>query len=320
MADKELLRSAGFGLMIHFGLYSLLGGEWKGQRMDYIGEWIMSKYEIPIAEYEKLAEAFNPIYFDADEWVRLAKEAGMRYVVVTSKHHDGFAMYHSAVDRYNVVDATPFGRDIIGEIAEACKKHGMLLGLYYSQLLDWHEEHGGGYSKEFDHSNFGMSWDNDWDFPNREKKNYRILYEKKIKPQVEEILTKYGDLCLIWFDTPIDMPRDLSEDLVATVRRYQPNCLVNSRIGNDLGDYESCGDNELPEGASETLFEAPITLNHTWGYKAFDNDYKSADEVKAILDKCRAAKANLLLNIGPDPLGRLPVPAMDVLKELKCKQ
>ncbi len=319
MKNTELFREAGFGLMIHFGLYTLLGGEWQGRRMDYIGEWIMSKYEIPITEYERLAAAFNPIYFDADEWVRLAKEAGMRYIVVTAKHHDGFAMYHSRVDRYNIVDATPFGRDLIGELAEACRRYDMKLGLYYSQLLDWHEEHGGGYAKEFDHSNFGMSWDNDWDFPDREKKNYRILYEKKIKPQVEELLTQYGDLFLIWFDTPIDMPRDLSEDLVRTVRRHQPSCLVNSRIGNDMGDYSSCGDNELPSEGDEGIFEAPITLNRTWGYKAFDNDYKSADEVKAILERCRAAGANLLLNIGPDPLGRLPAPAVDVLKQLKCK-
>lgn len=319
MRKAEDFLCAELGLMVHFGLYSLLGGEYKGQRMDYIGEWIMSKYEIPIAEYERLAAAFNPIYFDADEWVRLAKEAGMRYIVVTAKHHDGFAMYHSRVDRYNIVDATPFRRDLIGELADACRRQGMKLGLYYSQLLDWHEEHGGGYSTEFDHSNFGMSWDNDWDFPCREKKNYRILYEKKIKPQVEELLTQYGELFLIWFDTPIDMPKELSEDLVATVRRYQPHCFVNSRIGNGLGDYFSCGDNEIESAEGALPAEAPITLNHTWGYKAFDNDYKSADEVKDILSRCRKKGANLLLNIGPDPLGRFPAPAMDVLKSLKCK-
>ncbi len=317
--DKKRFSEAGFGLMIHFGLYSLLGGEWQGKRMDYIGEWIMSKYEIPIGEYERLCAAFNPIYFDADAWVRLAKEAGMRYIVVTAKHHDGFAMYHSRVDSYNIVDRTPFGRDLVGELADACRRHGMKLGLYYSQLLDWHERDGGGYAKEFDHSNFGMSWDNDWDFPDREEKDYRRLYEKKIKPQVEELLTQYGDLFLIWFDTPIDMPRELSEDLVATVRRHQPHCFINSRIGNGLGDYTSCEDNALPAAGSEGVFEAPITLNHTWGYKAFDNDYKSADEVREILGRCRAAGANLLLNIGPDPLGRLPAPAVDVLKALKCK-
>ena len=317
MKNRLWFKNAGFGMMIHFGLYSLLGGEWQGQRMDYIGEWIMSKYEIPIKEYEKLASAFNPIYFDADEWVLSAKAAGMQYIVVTAKHHDGFAMYHSKADRYNVVDATPFGRDLIGELAAACKKHNMKLGLYYSQLLDWHEKHGGGYSPAFDHSNFGMSWCNDWDFPHREEKDFRILYEKKIKPQVEELLTNYGDLFLIWFDTPIDMPKDLSEDLVATVRRHQPDCLINSRIGNDMGDYVSLGDNELPDAYTDALIEAPITLNHTWGYKSFDNDYKSPEEVRKILEKCRKCGANLLLNIGPDPLGRLPAPALDTLHALQ---
>jgi alpha-L-fucosidase len=303
-------------MMIHWGLYSMLGGEWRGKRMDYIGEWIMSKYEIPIKEYEKLASAFNPIYFDADEWVLSAKAAGMQYIVVTAKHHDGFALYHSKADAYNAVDATPFGRDIIRELADACKKHGIKLGLYYSQCIDWHEAHGGAYSEAFDHSNFGMSWCNDWDFPDRDQKNYRICFEKKIKPQVKELLTEYGDICLIWFDTPIDIPEECSKELYDMVKKYQPNCLVNSRIGNDMGDYVSLGDNELPDAYTDALIEAPITLNHTWGYKSFDNDWKSPEEVQRILDKCRKCGANLLLNIGPDALGRLPAPALDTLHAL----
>jgi alpha-L-fucosidase len=316
MTGKEWFKQAGFGLMIHWGLYSLLGGEWRGKRMDYIGEWIMSKYEIPIEEYERLADAFNPIYFDAEAWVLAAKAAGMQYIVVTAKHHDGFALYHSKADAYNVVDKTPFGRDVIRELADACKKHGMKLGLYYSQCIDWHEAHGGGYAEEYDHSNFGMSWDNDWDFPDREKKNYLLCYEKKILPQVKELLTEYGELCLIWFDTPIGIPAEVSKELFDTVKKYQPECLVNSRLGNDFGDYDSLGDNELPEGYTDRLVEAPITLNHTWGYKSFDEDYKSADEVRAILDKCKKCGANLLLNIGPDPLGRLPAPALEILSAL----
>ena len=316
MTNKEWFKSAGFGLMIHWGLYSLLGGEWRGQRMDYIGEWVMSAYRIPNREYEKLTQAFQPIYFDADEWVQTAKAAGMQYIVVTAKHHDGFALYHSKVDPYNVVDATPFGRDVIRELAEACARHGMKLGLYYSQVIDWHEPHGGGYEAQFYHSNFGMSWDNDWDFPDRDAKNYLLCYEKKIKPQVKELLTEYGDLCLIWFDTPLGIPTHCSEELVDMVKRYQPNCLVNSRIGNGMGDYCSCGDNELPEQPTDALVEAPVTLNRTWGYKSFDNDWKSVEEVREILTKCRKCGANLLLNIGPDALGRLPAPSVDVLTHL----
>ena len=319
MNGKEWFKNAGFGIMIHWGLYSILGGEWKGKRMDYIGEWVMSKYEIPNREYEKLAKIFNPIYFDADEWVLSAKEAGATYIVVTSKHHDGFALFHSKVDPYNVVDATPFGRDVIGELASACARHGLKLGLYYSQCIDWHEENGGGYAEDFDHTNFGMSWDNDWDFPDRKKKNYLQCYEKKIKPQVEEILTKYGDLCLIWFDTPMEIPKECSQELFDMVKKYQPNCLVSSRLGNGMGDYSSLGDNELPDEYTDELVESPITLNHTWGYKSFDNDWKSPEKVYEIYKKCRVCGANLLLNIGPDHLGRLPAPSTDVLKELGKK-
>lgn len=316
MDNKQWFREAKFGMMIHWGLYSLLAGEWKGQRMDYIGEWIMSKYEIPITEYEKLTQCFNPIYFDADEWVRLAKDAGMNYIVVTSKHHDGFAMYHSEVDSYNVVDATPFGRDVIGELAEACRKHDMKLGIYYSQNLDWHEPHGGGFNQNPYRRNFGMSWENSWDFPNREEKDYMICFEKKIKPQVKELLTKYGEICLIWFDTPIGAPESCSTELFEMVKKYQPNCLVNTRIGNGLGDYISCGDNELPDEYSHLLRESPVTLNDTWGYKSFDGNWKSAEKIIELKKRCNNHGTNLLLNIGPDGLGRIPVPTIEILKKV----
>ena len=253
----------------------------------------------------------------APDWKPVAEAAGMKYIVVTAKHHDGFALFHSKADKYNIVDATPFGRDVIRELADACAKNDMKLGLYYSQVIDWHENHGGGYDMKFYHTNRGgMSWDNDWDFPDRDKKDYRICYEKKIKPQVEELLTNYGDLCLIWFDTPLDIPEECSRELFDMVKKYQPNCLVNSRIGNGMGDYRSCGDNKLPEEYSDELVEAPVTLNHTWGYKAFDNDWKSPEKVREILCRCRSCGANLLLNIGPDHLGRLPAPAVEILNSL----
>ena len=145
MDSRKWFKEAGFGMMIHWGLYSVLGGEWKGQRMNGIGEWIQQFYRIPNAEYEKLAKIFNPIYFDAEEWVTIAKDAGVKYLVVTAKHHEGFCLFHTKVDKWNIVDATPFGRDVIRELADACKKHGLKLGLYYSQDLDWHEPNGGGW-------------------------------------------------------------------------------------------------------------------------------------------------------------------------------
>jgi alpha-L-fucosidase len=243
----------------------------------------------------------------------------MEYIVVTSKHHDGFCLFKSEVDSYNSVDATPFGRDIIAELAEACRKYGVKLGLYYSQCLDWHEMHGGGYSKSHYHENVDRHryWGNTWDFPDNDKKDYRICFENKIKPQLKEILTKYGDICLIWFDTPMDeQTPEQSRELYEMVRKYQPDCLVNTRIGNGLGDYRSCADNSLPEEYTEKLVESPITLNKTWGFKYFDNEWKSPERVLDILHRCNEKGANLLLNVGPDHLGRIPTPAADILREV----
>ncbi len=315
MNAKEWFREAKFGLMIHWGLYSLLAGEYKGQRMESIGEWIQSRFRIPNKEYEKLASAFNPIYFDPEEWVLLAKEAGMQYMVVTSKHHDGFALFGSKVDPYNVVDATPFGRDVIAELAEACHKHGLKLGLYYSQDIDWHEPHGGGYTRNRPCA--GTSWTNDWDFPDNASKNYTICFEKKIKPQVTELLTNYGPLCLIWFDTPIVITKEQSMELYNLVKKYQPDCLVNSRIGNGVGDYHSLGDNEIPdEPMTDSLYESPCTLNDTWGYKAFDANWKPVEEVLRLKKHLNDRNINYLLNVGPDYLGRFPAPAVEILRGL----
>lgn len=319
--SKRWFKQAKFGMMIHFGLYSLLAGEYRGKRISRIGEWMMHTMEIPIAEYSRLADIFNPIYFNAEEWVQTAKQAGMEYLVVTSKHHEGFALFESEADPFNSVNGSAFHRDIIAELAEACYKHNMKLGLYYSQCLDWHEFHGGGYTEEKWHENNHISvkrpWSNSWDFPENDHKDYNICFENKIKPQVKELLTKYGDICLVWFDTPqCEQTLQHSEELYSMVRKYQPGCLVNSRIGNGLGDYHSCGDNRLPETYTQDLIESPITLNHTWGYKSFDDDWKSPEEVCNILETCNQRGANMLLNIGPDGLGRLPAPAVDVLKNV----
>ncbi|MBR2459944.1 MAG: alpha-L-fucosidase [Clostridia bacterium] len=317
--NKKWFKEAKMGMMVHWGLYSILGGEWRSQRMEYIGEWVMHQYQIPLSEYTKLADIFNPIYFDAEEWVKLAKAAGMKYIVVTSKHHEGFCLFKSEVDDYNSVDATPFKRDIIAELAEACRKHGLKLGLYYSQCLDWHEPHGGGCKDKVLHldRNCPCYWGNTWDFPDNGRKDYSICFENKIKPQLKEILTKYGELCLIWFDTPMsDQTAEQSRELYEMVRKYQPACLVNTRIGNGLGDYVSCGDNMLPKSYTEGLIESPITLNKTWGYKSFDNEWKSAEQVIDILRKCNEKGANMLINIGPDHLGRIPAPAEQIFRQV----
>ena len=225
MDMRKWFKEAQYGMMVHWGLYSLLAGEYKDRYSGVYAEWIQANLAIPNAEYGKLAKAFNPVFFDAEEWVKLAKDCGMKYFVVTSKHHDGFAMFHSKVDKYNVVDATPFGRDVIGEIAEACYKHGLKMGLYYSQDLDWHHPDGGGYLSNHIPSQ-GVTWDNSWDFPDAANKNFDRCFNEKIYPQVEEILRNYGELCLIWFDMPMTLKEHQSRVKLSVLRHRIWNLVI----------------------------------------------------------------------------------------------
>lgn len=335
MDTKKWFKEARYGMMVHWGLYSLLGGEWNGKRSSSYSEWIQSHQRIPIAEYEKLARAFYPVFFNAEEWVKLARECGMKYIVVTGKHHDGFAMFHSKADRFNVVDATPFGRDIVGEISEACYKHGLKLGLYYSQDLDWHEPHGGGYQSGHIACS-GTAWCNDWDFPDNENKDFNICFENKMLPQIEELLKNYGELCLIWFDVPMTLRPEQSRRIFELVKKLQPDCLINSRLGNGAYDYVSLGDNEIPETMPETvdaekvdmnniggfkpspygLYETAATMNDSWGYCSWDQNWKDPKEVAAIKRKLNGMGINYLLNVGPDGLGRIPVKSQEILREV----
>lgn len=329
MDNREWFRNAQYGMMAHWGLYSLLGGEYQGRRVYDYAEWIQSNMPIPNAEYEKLAKIFNPIYFDADKWIRLAKESGMQYFVFTSKHHDGFAMFKSCADKYNVVDYTLFGRDVVGELAEACYKYGLKFGLYYSQELDWHHPHGGGYTNMSGCS--GTSWDNNWDFPDRSKKDFSICFEEKIKPQVTELLKNYGDLCLMWFDVPHTITKAQSLELNSLVKEHQPHCLINSRIGNGAYDYVSLGDNEYPtdfkvEDNSDPnsidgikyspygLYETAGTLNSSWGYKYYDQNWITPETVAERRQKLNSMGINYLLNVGPDGLGRIPSFSEEILR------
>ena len=217
---------------------------------------------------------------------------------------------------YNVVDATPYGRDIVGQFAAACKKYGLKLGLYYSQEVDWHDPDGGAY--DCGYKNARSSWTNNWDFPDNAHKDYSRCFERKIKPQVKEILTQYGEIALIWFDTPHVISKAQSDELYALVKHYQPNCLVNSRIGNGVGDYTSLGDNQVPGDKKEKsmLYETAATLNDTWGYKSYDQHWKSAEEVISLLTRLASRNVNYLLNIGPDHIGRIPAAAQNILKEV----
>jgi alpha-L-fucosidase len=301
--DRRLrwFREARFGLMIHWGLYAVPAGEWKGKSVAGLGEWIMNRARIPVAEYEQLAKQFNPVEFDADAWVRLARDAGMKYIVITSKHHDGFAMFGSRVSRYNVVDATPFHRDVMKELAAACRKYGLKLCFYYSQTQDWHEPDAVG---------------NDWDFPDESKKNFQRYLDEKVKPQVTELLTNYGPIGLIWFDTPRNITEEQSRQLVGLVHKLQPDCLVSGRVGHGLGDYDSAGDNQISVGQVRRDWETPVTMNDTWGFKRDDQNWKPTDVLIRQLVQVSSRGGNYLLNVGPTAEGLIPEPSVERLKQV----
>jgi alpha-L-fucosidase len=299
--DKRLQwwREARFGMFIHWGLYAVPAGEWKGQPIAGIGEWIMNRAKIPVKEYEQLAGQFNPVKFNAEQWVQLAKDAGMKYIVITSKHHDGFAMYGSKVSRYNIVDATPFKRDPMKELAAACRKAGIKLCFYYSHAQDWHEPDGAG---------------NNWDFLPDEKKDFARYFEAKAKPQVRELLANYGPIGLIWFDTPRLITAEQSRDITDMVHTLQPNCIVSGRVGHNMGDYDSAGDNQISVGVVKRDWETPVTMNDTWGFKKDDNNWKPVPVLIKQLVRIASRGGNYLLNVGPTAEGEIPQPSVERLR------
>jgi alpha-L-fucosidase len=258
----------------------------------------MLRSAVPVAEYEKLASRFNPVQFDADAWVKLARDAGMKYIVITSKHHDGFAMFKSSASRYNIVDATPFKRDILKELADACARGGIRLGFYYSQSQDWHERNGAG---------------NDWDFGPDDKKDYDQYLRGKAEPQVKELLTNYGKVALIWFDTPRMMTGDRAQRFANIVRSTQPDTLIDGRLGTE-GDYRSTGDNVIPSEVSGEAWEVPATINHTWGFRRDDTDWKSPGQIAFKLVDIVSKGGNYLLNVGPTAEGVIPQESQNVLR------
>jgi len=298
-------KDAKFGLFIHWGPYSRLAGEWNGKQVP-VGqnaEWVMKKLKIPVTEYRKLATQFNPVLFNADEWVNLAKNTGMKYLVITAKHHDGFAMYHSQVSDYNIVDSTPFKRDPMSELAKASQNAGIRFCFYYSHREDW------------DHPD---AYGNEWDYDESQQDFERYLNEKS-KPQLRELLTNYGPLGLIWFDRGM-YTQEQGNEFVSIVRELQPRCLVNGRVGNYdkelLGDYQNLGDNGMPIGGIEEYWETPQTLNHTWGYSRFDNNWRTSEEVIRRLVKIVSKGGNYLLNIGPKGDGTIPPVSVDILNKV----
>ena len=277
--------NAKYAMFIHWSLFSQNDNRWQGKTYYGIGEWLMYLAKARIADYEKTANDFNPVKFNAREWVQLAKDAGMKYIVITAKHHEGFAMFKS-LNPYNIVDATPFKRDPMKELAQACKEGGIKLGFYYSQFQDWHEING---------------WSTDL-----KKIPFEEYFKNKCEPQVKELLTNYGPLTLIWFDTPGEMTKEQSLDLVNLVKKNQPQALINSRIGNGLGDYSTYGDHEIPSRNVDGLWEAVNTSNDSWGHAWYDENWKGPTEIVTDLVSVVARGGNFMLNIGPKGDGSIP--------------
>ena len=296
-------REARFGMFIHWGVYSVPAGVWKGEQSKHIGEWLMLDYKIPVAEYAALTKQFNPAKFNARDWVKLAKAAGMRYIVITAKHHDGFAMFHSHVSPYNIYDATPFKRDPLKELADACRQEGMKLGFYYSEAQDWH--HPGGAAAKIGH------WDPAQDG------SMDDYIDKIAVPQVKELLSNYGPVSVLWFDTPKDMTPPRVEKFFP-VLKLQPKLIVNNRLDKD----KSTGDFSTPEqkipatGLPGKDWETCMTMNSTWGYKSFDNKWKSTLTLIRNLIDIASKGGNYLLNVGPTSEGVIPEPSVERLKEI----
>jgi len=293
-------KEAKFGMFIHWGLYSIPAGEWNGKRTHNIAEWIMMDLQIPVADYKAYAKQFNPVAFNAEEIVLLAKEAGMKYIVFTAKHHEGFAMYKSA-DPFNVVDATPYGKDVVQQLADACKKHNMPLGLYYSQDQDWTHPGGSYFYKK--------GWDK------QQEGDFAKYIEDVSLPQVKEIMERFNPR-IVWWDTPVKMTPELAGKFTKYLAKY-PNLITNDRLGGGVhGDLETPEQYIPATGIPGKNWESCMTMNGTWGFSKFDHNWKSTEVLVQNMIDIASKGGNYLLNIGPDATGNVPVPSVERLKEV----
>lgn len=306
-AQKKLewFQEAKFGLFIHWGLYSVPAS----------GEWVQFGRNIPGQEYEKFAQQFNPVKFNAKDWVSMAKQAGMKYIVITTKHHEGFCMFDTKLTDYNIVDATPYGKDPMKELAAECKKQGIKMCFYYS-IKDWH------------HPEFPLKYtyhtkqypEGFHGFPNTNA-DYK-KYFAYLTGQVKELLTNYGDVGIIWWDWagPAFDPnetenREMAQVLVDSIHKWQPGCLINNRMGDIGADYGT-PEQQIPSSTQKTAFEVCMTMNNSWGYDKNDNNWKSAKEIISNLVDIASKGGNYLLNIGPTSEGVIPTESVNVLKEV----
>ena len=324
----EWWREAKFGMFIHWGPYSLYGGVYNGVNQHRGGaEWIMNRCKIPVAEYRAKASTFNPVKFDADAVVRLAKGTGMKYIVFTTKHHDGFAMFKSNASEFNIVDYTPYKKDIVAALAEACRKHDMKLGFYYSQSQDWCNAGGATARKlmwegwpnqdSVRINNFTEANKGAWDCLQLDATFEEYFYRVSL-PQIKELLTNYGDVAVVWWDTPMSISDKLAGELKAELDKY-PHIITNDRLKrpNFPGDYKT-PEGRVPkaEDIEGVDWETCMNIGGSWGYKSWDKDWKTSEMLIQNLVTIAARGGNYLLNIGPDPKGVVPQEAVARLNDM----
>ena len=310
-------RDATFGMFIHWGPYAVPAGVYKGEEVAGIGEWIMERAKIPVAEYEAFSGQFNPVRYHAEEWARIAAEAGMKYLIITSKHHDGFCLWDSKVTEYDVVDFAPVGRDLLAELKTACDKYGVRLGFYHS-IMDWH------------HPDAQAPHYPDYNTRDKSNPNFDNYVENYLKPQVKELIVNY-DPAVLWFDGEWipEWTHEHGRNMYQFVRSLKPDILVNNRVdkgrqgmqGMNRADQQYAGDfgtpeQEILEGTSSFDWEACMTMNDTWGYKVHDDNWKTAEALIHNLIDIAAKGGNYLLNVGPTAEGLIPQPSVDRLAEM----
>lgn len=323
----EWWREARFGMFIHWGVYAVPAGTYNGQKINRIGEWIMNRGKIPVADYQAFAKQFNPVKYDAEAWVKMAKDAGMKYIVITAKHHDGFALFDSKASKWDMVDATPYGKDLIKPLAEACRKYGIKLGLYYSHAQDWNNPGGAAARKVAKEG-----WDNPdsaridaytlansghWD-PAQTTKTMSEYIDEVAVPQVKELLTNYGDVAVLWWDTPTGMTDEYAEKF-QKVLALQPNIITNDRLKrpNFPGDYKT-PEQRIPDlkELDGKDWETCMTMNETWGYKSYADKWKSSETMIRNLIDIASKGGNYLLNVGPKADGEFPIQSIESLKAI----
>lgn len=307
-------REARFGMFIHWGLYSVPAGEWKGSANH--AEWIRTTAQIPLKEYEQFLAQFNPVHFDAEAWVKMAKNAGMKYITITSKHHDGFCLWDSKETDFDVM-STPFKRDILKELANACRKIGGVKLCFYHSIMDWH------------HPDYNQR--REWEKDRPTEGTDRNRYISYLKNQLKELVTNYGDIGVLWFDGEWEnfWTHEDGKDLYNYVRNLKPDIIINNRVDKGRGgmagmtsDGDFGGDfgtpeQEIPEtGLPGVDWESCMTMNNNWGYNKADKNFKSAKALIRNLVDIASKGGNFLLNIGPKADGTFPQESIDRLKAI----